>query len=129
VTAPEMEKRWAVEFHPGFAFEVLRFSEKVRLEIYSSVGLLRKMGPQLGRPHVDTLNGSKHSNMKELRFRADDGAWQIAFAFDLKRRAILLVGGDKAGVSQNKFYRDLIEIADRRFDQHQAAIAAKKEKQ
>jgi hypothetical protein len=128
MSAPEIEKQWAVEFHPDFAADVLRFSETVRLEIYSSIGLLRRIGPQLGRPHVDTLNGSKHSNMKELRFRADNGVWRIAFAFDLARRAILLVGGDKSGVSQDKFYRNLIDIADRRFDQHQLGIAAKKEK-
>jgi hypothetical protein len=67
--------------------------------------------------------------MKELRFRADDGAWRVAFAFDTRRRAILLVGGDKSGVSQDKFYRNLIDIADRRFDQHQRAISAGKEKQ
>jgi len=77
---------------------------------------------------VDTLNGSKHPNMKELRFRADDGVWRVAFAFDMKRRAILLVGGNKSGVSQGKFYRDLIEIADRRFDRHQKAVEAEKEK-
>jgi hypothetical protein len=87
------------------------------------------MGPQLGRPHVDTLNGSKHSNMKELRFRADNGVWRIAFAFDLKRRAILLVGGDKSGISQDKFYRNLIDIADCRFNQHHLGMAARKEKQ
>jgi hypothetical protein len=123
------EKLWEVEFHPEFSSEVRGFSDSVRREIYSLVGLLRKLGPQLGRPQVDTLNGSKHSNMKELRFRADDGAWRVAFAFDLHRRAILLVGGDKSGVSQDKFYRNLIEIADRRFDRHQRAISAKKEKQ
>lgn len=65
--------------------------------------------------------------MKELRFRADNGVWRVAFAFDSKRRAILLVGGDKAGVSKDKFYRNLIENADRRFDQHQRAIAGTKE--
>ena len=128
MTAPEMKKQWTVEFHPDFALEVFRFSEAVRQEIYSSAGLLREIGPQLGRPHVDTLNGSKHLNMKESRFRADNGVWRVAFAFDLKRNAILLAGGDKSGVSQDRFYRNLIEIADRRFDQHQLAIAAKKEK-
>src|ERR1035438_3504653 len=97
--------------------------------ILSRAELLRKFGPQLGRPQVDTLKGSKHSNMKELRFRAEDGIWRVAFAFDVKRRAILLVGGDKSGVSQDKFYRDLIEIADRRFDQHLRAVAAEKERQ
>jgi len=123
------EELWAVEFHPEFSREVLGFSDSVRREIYSLAGLLGMMGPQLGRPQVDTLKGSKHSNMKELRFRADGGAWRVAFAFDTRRRAILLVGGDKSGVSQNKFYRNLIDIADRRFDQHQRAISARKEKQ
>jgi hypothetical protein len=66
--------------------------------------------------------------MKELRFRADDGAWRIAFAFDMKRRAILLVGGDKSRISERKFYRNLIEIAERRFDQHQSAIVKGQEK-
>lgn len=93
------------------------------------VGLLRKLGPQLGRPQVDTLKGSKHSNLKELRFRADNGAWRVAFSFDLRRQAVLLVGGDKSGVSKGKFYRNRIEIADRRLDQHLRAISAKKEKQ
>ena len=123
------EKQWMVEFHPEFAAEVFGFSNDVRQNIYGLVGLLRKFGPQLGRPHADTLKGSKHSNMKELRFHADGGAWRVAFAFDLKRRAILLTGGDKSGISQEKFYRNLIEIAERRFDQHQRALAAEKEKQ
>jgi hypothetical protein len=123
------EKQWAVEFHPEFTAEVFGFSSDVRQNIYALVGLLRKFGPQLGRPQADTLKGSKHSNMKELRFRADGGAWRVAFAFDIKRKAILLVGGDKSGVSQNRFYRNLIEIAERRFDQHQRALAAEKENQ
>lgn len=127
--APNLEAQWVAAFHPEFSPEVLGFSGSVRREIYSLVGLLRKLGPQLGRPQVDTLKGSKHSNLKELRFRADNGAWRVAFAFDMRRRAVLLVGGDKSGVSKDKFYRNLIEIADRRLDQHQRAIQAKKEKQ
>ncbi len=123
-----MQDKWLVEFHPEYAPEVLGVSEAVRRDIYSLVGLLRKLGPQLGRPQADTLKGSKHSNMKEPRFRADNGVWRVAFAFDSKRRAILLVGGDKAEVSKDKFYRHLIEVADRRFDQHQRAIEAMKEK-
>jgi hypothetical protein len=90
--------------------------------------MLTVFGPQLGRPQVDTLKGSKYSNMKELRFSADLGAWRMSFAFDVKRKAILLVGGDKSGVSQSKFYRSLIEIAERRFDEHLRADAAKKGK-
>jgi hypothetical protein len=77
---------------------------------------------------VDTLKGSKLPNLKELRFRADGGVWRVAFAFDSKRRAILLVGGDRSGASQDRFYRNLIEIAEHRFDQIQRALAAEKEK-
>jgi hypothetical protein len=129
ITAHNNDQPWAVLVHPEFLPELQRFSAAVRQETASLVEMLRKFGPQLGRPQVDTLNGSKHSNMKELRFQAEDGAWRIAFAFDLKRRAILLVGGDKTGVSQRRFYRKLIVIADRRFDQHQQAVAAEKERQ
>ena len=76
---------------------------------------------------MDTLKGSKHASMKELCVDAD-GVWRVVFAFDLKRNAILLVGTDKSGVSQDKFYRNLIEVADRRFDRHQRAIAREKKK-
>ncbi len=117
------QKKWEVEFHEEFLPEFKQFSEVVRRQAYVLVELLTKFGPQLGRPHVDTLKGSKHANLKELRFRADDGAWRIAFAFDAKRRAILLIGGDKSGVSKDRFYRNLIELAERRFDSHQTALA------
>jgi hypothetical protein len=71
---------------------------------------------------VDTLNGSRHKNMKELRFAAPDGEWRVAFALDPKRKAILLVAGDKTGVSQKRFYRQLIMKADQRFDAHLARL-------
>jgi hypothetical protein len=67
---------------------------------------------------LDQLKGSRHSNLKELRFQADNGVWRVAFAFDIERRAVLLVAGDKSGVSQKKFYKTLIRRADERFDQH-----------
>jgi hypothetical protein len=124
-----MEKPWVVEFHPEFNPEFMDLSLTVQQMILARAELLRQIGPQLGRPQVDTLKGSKHANMKELRFDAEDGVWRVAFAFDVKRRAVLLVGGDKSGVSRDTFYRNLIKIADRRFDQHQRAVAAEKERQ
>ena len=75
-------------------------------------------GPLLGRPHADTLAGSVHANMKELRFVADDGVWRVAFAFDPERKAILLVAGDKSGVAQKRFYKSLIAKADARYAEH-----------
>lgn len=70
---------------------------------------------------VDTLHGSRFANMKELRFDSADGVWRFAFAFDAARRAIILCGGDKSGVSQRRFYRGLISRADARW----ASYAAK----
>ena len=109
--------RFASEFDPEFA----RLDPAVQTELLAQAKLLEKFGPQLGRPRVDTLNGSKHANMKELRFEADDGVWRVAFAFDPKRQGILLVAGDKSGVSEKRFYRTLIAKADARFDAHVAA--------
>ena len=93
-------------------------SASVQDEMLASLVPLREYGPSLGRPEVDTLNGSKYANMKELRFRAGGGVWRVAFAFDPRRNAILLVAGDKAGVSEKKFYKRLIEKADKRFKEH-----------
>jgi hypothetical protein len=64
--------------------------------------------------------------MKELRFAAADGEWRVAFAFDIKRRAVLLVAGDKSGGSEKRFYRELIRKADERFDAH--LVRLKKER-
>lgn len=56
--------------------------------------------------------------MKELRFKAANGVWRVAFAFDSRRDAILLVAGDKSGGSENRFYKQLIKTADKRFEAH-----------
>jgi hypothetical protein len=106
------------EFEPEF--DVL--NEDVLSEILALSLLLQQFGPQLGRPRVDTLNGSKHANMKELRFAAADDEWRVAFAFDTKRKAVLLVAGDKSGISEKRFYRELIRKADERLDIHLARV-------
>ena len=90
--------------------------------------ILETFGPQLGRPRADTLKGSKHANMKELRFDAADGVWRVAFAFDPTRRAILLVAGNKAGTSEKRFYKQLVKKADERFKKHLHRLKAKKRK-
>ena len=110
--------RWIVEISDKFKLEFSKLHENVQTEILALARLLQQFGPQLGRPRVDTLKGSRHTNMKELRFSAADGEWRVAFAFDPKRKAILLVAGDKSGVSERKFYRELIRKADARFDAH-----------
>lgn len=73
------------------------------------------------------LKGSRHSNMKELRFDAADGVWRVAFAFDPKRRAVLLVAGDKSDESERRFYTRLIRKADERFEAHVAQLKQRRE--
>jgi hypothetical protein len=105
-----------------FAAEFDALREDVRTEILALSLVLEEFGLHLGRPRVDTLNGSRHPNMKELRFSAADGEWRAAFAFDPRRRAILLVAGDKSGRSEKRFYRELIRNADARFHAHLAQL-------
>jgi hypothetical protein len=113
-----MNQKWAVEFHDEFAAEVRQLSQAVREKLKAAATILSEDGPLLGRPLADTLKGARHANMKELRFDADGGAWRVAYAFDSERKAILLVCGDKSGTGKARFYRNLLRIADDRFDQH-----------
>jgi hypothetical protein len=115
---------WDVDFHSQFVPEFEALDEDVQDELYAHVEALKVFGPQMGRPRVDTLAGSRHANMKELRFDAADRVWRFAFAFDPLRKAIILCGGDKSGGSQKRFYRQLIDKADARLDAHLAALQA-----
>jgi hypothetical protein len=109
---------WEAQFHEAFEPEFDGLPEAVQDELLAHARLLEEFGPALGRPHVDTLKGSRHKNLKELRFEADNGVWRVAFAFDPKRKAILLVAGDKSGGSATRFYRRLIKRAEERLDDH-----------
>lgn len=109
---------WTVSFAEEFEAEYDALPKEVQDAILARALLLEREGPMLGRPHADTLTGSKHANMKELRCTAADGVWRIAFAFDPDRQAILLVGGDKSGGSEKRFYKSLIARAIDRFDRH-----------
>jgi hypothetical protein len=100
----------------------------VQDELLAMTRLLQQFGPQLKRPYADTTNGSRHANMKELRFDAADGVWRVAFAFDPRRKAVLLVAGDKSGGSEKRFYRQLIKRADDRYDAHLSRLRKKERK-
>jgi hypothetical protein len=78
---------------------------------------------------VDTLAGSRHPNLKELRTRHHHHQYRVAFAFDPKRQAILLLGGDKTGANQRRFYQALIRVADAIMDRHLAELAKLKHKE
>jgi hypothetical protein len=120
---------WTVGLHDDFAPEYSKLPEAVQDELLAVMGLLEQFGPQLSRPHVDTLKGSRHANMKELRFNAADGIWRFLFAFDPNRAALIFCGGDKSGGSEKLFYRRMIAKADDRFDAHLAQVEAEKKTQ
>jgi hypothetical protein len=109
---------WAVDFHPDFEPELEALDEDTRDEILAYAEALEELGPQLKRPRADTLKGSDYGNMKELRLSLVDGEWRVAYAFDPERKAILLVAGNKSGVSQKVFYKRLIKTADTRYASH-----------
>ena len=108
---------WDVFFHPEFEAEFAELPENIQDELLERLGLLKNFGPTLGRPNVDTLEGSSFANMKELRFR-HDGLWQFALAFDPNRQAIILAGGNKVGQRRDR----LIRAADERFAVHIANL-------
>jgi hypothetical protein len=119
---------WEMRFHDEFDPEFESFTQSVQDNLLAAAKAVQLAGPKAGRPHVDTLDGSKHANMKELRFTAHGGreVWRAAFAFDPGRMAILLVAGDKQGMNQKLFYKRLVKIADRRFDSHLKQLAGGK---
>jgi hypothetical protein len=88
----------------------------IRTRIAAHVDLLERFGPNLGRPRVDAVKGSAYANMKELRVQYQGEPWRILFAFDPRRRAILLVGGNKTG--DKRWYEEQIRIADARYRRH-----------
>ena len=85
------------------------------------IGLLEEHGPQLGRPYADTLTGSRLSNLKELRVQHRSEPYRILYAFDPKRQALLLLGGNKAG--DDRWYRRMIPLAEAIYQRHLETLA------
>jgi hypothetical protein len=107
---------WTIIYHNDFMLWFESLSEDVQDSVLFSVALLEGEGPRLSRPHVDTLKGSSYANMKELRVQHRGSPIRIIFAFDPKRQAVLLLGGDKTGDS--RWYDKNIPIAEKRYQEH-----------
>src|SRR6185437_4985600 len=106
---PLME--WEVEYTGEFDTWWAKLSEDERVVIAAKVELLENFGPRLPRPHSDVIVTSRHSNMKELRGKAGESVLRVLYAFDPRRTAILLIGGDKSG--NERWYEEFVPIADR----------------
>ncbi|OFA07566.1 hypothetical protein JAB9_05530 [Janthinobacterium sp. HH107] len=113
-------KTWPVTFHDDFDAEFDALPIDVQDELLASADALSKLGPAAGRPHVGTLKNPKHPNMKELRFKGNNGAevWRAVFAFDTRREAVILVAAAKQGIGEDRFDRDLLFKANARYEQH-----------
>src|SRR5947209_2711054 len=98
---------WEVTTTEQFDEWFAALDEEAQAEVIAKVNLLKLLGPSLSRPHADTLKGSKHANMKELRADTSSSVLRIAFAFDPRRIAVLIVAGNKSGVGQKRFYKRL----------------------
>ncbi|MDK2410512.1 type II toxin-antitoxin system RelE/ParE family toxin [Aphanizomenon sp. PH219] len=115
---------WNIIFDPDFRIWFYQQEQGFQNEVFAVLGILAKFRPSLGRPRVDTLEGSDFSNMKKLRIQHQGEPWRILFAFDPKRQAILLVGGNKAG--NKKWYKENIAIADKRYREYLETIKEEK---
>jgi len=107
---------WDVEYTSEFGQWWATLSPSEQASVEAGVRLLEQFGPSLSRPHVDTVEGSRHPNMKELRTQSKGRPLRTFFAFDPRRSAILLIGGDKTG--DDRFYERMIPLADQLYDEY-----------
>jgi hypothetical protein len=107
---------WEIEFTDDFDAWWNTLPEDEQDRIAAKVEVLRRHGPSLGRPTVDTVASSRHANMKELRVQESGEPYRVLFAFDPRRCAILLIGGNKAG--NNRWYEENVPKADRLYDEY-----------
>lgn len=108
----EYEVEYTDEF--GEWWDGLSVAEQVSIE--AVIDLLAEHGPRLRHPHSSGIHGSRHSHMRELRIQHQGRPFRILYAFDPRRTAILLIGGDKTG--HQRWYASFIPIADALYDQH-----------
>ncbi len=107
---------WEIEYTDEFEEWWNTLTEEEQDSIDASVGLLENVGPVLPYPYSSDLKGSKHGQMRELIIQHAGNPYRVLYAFDPKRTAILLIGGNKTG--NNRWYEEFVPIADRLFDDH-----------
>lgn len=113
---------WEIEASDEFGSWYHGLDEDEIESVNFSVDLLGQAGPILGRPHVDTLKGSKISNLKELRVQHEGRPMRILFVFDPRRVGYLILGGDKTGNAD--WYETFIPQAEKIYDKHLAEIGS-----
>lgn len=108
--------KWEVEHTDEFESWWNSLNESEQESVAASVGLLEEHGPSLPFPHCSGINESKHGHMRELRTQHDGRPYRTLYAFDPRRVALLLIGGDKTG--NNRWYVEFVPVADKLYDEH-----------
>jgi hypothetical protein len=111
---------WSVEYTDEFGVWWNGLSDAEQESVAASVGLLERLGPDLPFPHSSGVVGSRHGRMRELRIQHRGRPLRVLYAFDPRRVALLLVGGDKTG--DRRWYDEFVPIADRIYSAHIAAL-------
>jgi hypothetical protein len=106
----------AVEYSDEFGGWWATLSESEQEDVAAYVTLLEERDVRLGFPHSSGVSGSRHSHMRELRVQSGGRPLRLFYAFDPRRMAILLIGGDKTG--DDRFYETFVPLADRLYDDH-----------
>jgi hypothetical protein len=107
---------WEIEFTDEFGMWWDALSDEEQESVRAGVKLLGEFGPSLRFPHTSGVKGSRHGHMRELRVQHAGRPYRLLFAFDPRRCAILLLGGDKTG--NDRWYDEHVPIADRLYDEH-----------
>ena len=107
---------WDIEYTDEFDEWCGLLDDNAQDSVAVSVGLLERLGPMLGHPHSSNINGSRHGHMRELRIQHKGQPYRVLYAFDPRRVAILLLGGNKTG--KDRWYIQWIPIADDLYDEH-----------
>jgi hypothetical protein len=107
---------WDVEYTDEFGEWWKGLSEAEQEDISATAEILMERGPDLPFPYSSGVAGSRHAHMRELRVQSGGRPLRVFYAFDPRRTAILLIGGDKTG--DKRFYKKMIPVADRLYDEH-----------
>lgn len=116
-----MRPHWEVKYTDEWGEWFHSLSENAQDEVAAVIGLLERRGPQLPFPYSSGVESSRHGNMRELRVQVGGRPLRSLYAFDPRRVAILLIGGDKTG--NDRWYEEFVPVADRLYDDHLRAIA------
>jgi hypothetical protein len=118
-----MQMAWNVEYTNEFGEWWKTLSEAEQEDVSAIAELLTERGPQLPFPFSSAIEGSKYNHMRELRVQSRGRPIRIFYAFDPRRTAILLIGGDKTG--NDRFYEEMIPVADRLYEEHLSELKKK----